>query len=242
MNSVFSALVAALKTFFQPRMLALVLWPMLLATVIWVGVAVYFWGSWINQLTVMVQATPAQQWMEQGFFAVASHYLMTILLVLLLFPAIYVTALLITAVVAMPVMVSHVARRNYPELEMKNGGSVGGSVWNALVAILVYCAGWVLSIPLWLFSPLAFILPIALMAYLNQRLFRYDALSEHASPEEYEQMMERAMPRLYLLGAIAGLLQLVPVIGFFSPVYVGLAFIHLCLAELTALRQSGMGA
>ncbi len=242
MNSVATSLAEALKTFFQPRMLALVLWPMLLAAVIWTGVAVYFWGSWINQLSAMVQATPMQQWMEQGFFAVASHYLMTILLVLLLFPAIYVTALLITAVVAMPVMVSHVARKNYPELEMKKGGSVGGSVWNALVAIFVYCAGWVLSIPLWLFSPLAFILPIALMAYLNQRLFRYDALADHASPEEYEQVMERAMPRLYLLGVVAGLLQLVPLIGFFSPVYVGLAFIHLCLAELKALRQSGMSA
>ncbi len=242
MNSVASSLVLALKTFLQPRMLALVLWPMLVAALIWVVVAVYFWGSWINQLTVMVQATPMQQWMEQGFFAVASHYLMTVLLVLLLFPAIYVTALLITAIVAMPVMVRHVARRNYPELEMRRGGSVGGSVWNALVAIFVYCAAWVLSLPLWFISPFAFVLPVALMAYLNQRLFRYDALADHASPEEYEQVMERAMPRLYLLGAIAGLLQLVPVIGFFSPVYVGLAFIHLCLAELKALRLSEMHA
>ncbi len=242
MNSVISALVEAFKTFFQPRMLSLVLWPMLAATALWVGFAVYFWGSWINQLTAMVQSTPMQQWVEQGSFAIAAHYLISILLVLLLFPAIYVTALLITAIVAMPVMVAHVARRDYPELELKKGGSVAGSIVNALVAIVVYCTGWVLSLPLWLFSPFALILPIVLMAYLNQRLFRYDALSEHASQEEYRQVIERSSFRLYLLGAMAGLLQLVPLISFFSPVYVGLAFIHLCLAELKALRQSGAGA
>ena len=242
MNSVISALAESLKTFFHPRMLSLVLWPMLLAALLWAGVAMYFWGSWINQLTLMVQATPMQQWVEQGFFAIAAHYLIGFILVLLLFPAIYVTALLITATVAMPVMVSHVARRDYPELEMKKGGSIGGSVVNALVAIVVYCAGWVLSLPLWLFSPFALILPILLMAYLNQRLFRYDALGEHASPKEYRQVIERSSFRLYLLGAITGLLQLVPLIGFILPVYVGLAFTHFCLAELKALRQSGINA
>ena len=242
MNSIASALAGALKTFFQPRMLSLVLWPMLLAALLWAGAAMYFWGSWIDQLTLMMQATPMQQWMEQGFLAIAAHYLIGIILVLLLFPAIYVTALLITATVAMPVMVSHVARRDYPELELKKGGSVAGSVVNALVAIAVYCTGWVLSLPLWLLSPFALILPILLMAYLNQRLFRYDALSEHASPKEYRQVIERSSSRLYLLGAITGLLQLVPLIGFILPVYVGLAFTHLCLAELKALRQSGINA
>ena len=242
MNSVISALAEALKTFFHPRILSLVLWPMLLAAALWAGAAIYFWGSWISQLTAMVQATPMQQWMEQGFFAIASHYLIGIILVLLLFPAIYVTALLITAIVAMPVMVAHVACRDYPELELKKGGSVAGSVMNALVAIVVYCTGWVLSLPLWLFSPFALILPILLMAYLNQRLFRYDALSEHASPKEYRQVIEHSSFRLYLLGAITGLLQMVPLIGFILPVYVGLAFTHFCLAELKALRQSGINA
>jgi len=95
----------------------------------------------------------------------------------------------------------------------------------------------VLSLPLWLFSPFALVLPIILMAYLNQRLFRYDALADHASAEEYEQVIERATPKLYLLGALVGLLQFVPLLNLFAPIYVGLAFIHLCLAELRQLRE-----
>jgi uncharacterized protein involved in cysteine biosynthesis len=237
MNSVFSALVEALKTLFHPKMLSLVLWPMLVAVVLWVGAAMFYWGSWVEGMTGMVQATPLEQWMEQGVFAVVSHYLATVILVLLLFPAIYVTALVLTAVFAMPMMVSHVARTCYPELELKQGGSNAGSVANAALAIVVYCAGWVLSLPLWLFSPLALVLPVILMAYLNQRLFRYDALAEHASREEYGQIVERATVKLYLLGAVVGLLQFVPLLNLFSPIYVGLAFIHLCLAELKQLRR-----
>ncbi|ADE11471.1 EI24 domain-containing protein [Sideroxydans lithotrophicus] len=238
MNSVLSALIRALQTLFHPKMLSLVLWPMLVAVALWVGAAMLFWGSWVNDLTGMVQATPLEQWIAHGFLAVVSHYLIVIILMLLLLPAIYVTALLITAVFAMPMMVDHVAEKYYPELERKRGGSNAGSIANAAVAIVVYCAGWVLSLPLWLFSPLALLLPLVLMAYLNQRLFRYDALAEHASREEYARVIERGTVKLYLLGLAAGLLQFVPLLNLFSPVYVALAFIHLCLDELKQLRQT----
>jgi hypothetical protein len=237
MHIVTSALLAALKSLFHPKMLALMLWPMLAAMALWVSAALFFWGDWVAGLTGMVQETPLEQWMAQGFFAVASHYVISVILVLLLLPAIYVTALVITAVFAMPAMVGHVAAKHYPELERRQGGSTAGSVANAALAIAVYCAGWVLSLPLWLFSPLALVLPIVLMAYLNQRLFRYDALAEHASREEYDLILERATPRLYLLGALVGLLQFVPLLNLFAPVYVALAFIHLCLAELRQLRR-----
>ncbi len=240
MNSIVSALVEALKTFFHPKMLALVLWPMLAAVTLWVGAAVFFWGSWVEGLTSMLRATPLEQWMAQGVFAVVSHYLVTIIILLLLFPAIYVTALLITAVFEMPMMVSYVARTCYPTLERKNGGTAIGSGANAAVAIAVYCVGWVLSLPLWLLSPFGLVLPIILMAYLNQRLFRYDALAEHASREEYEQILERSSGKLYLLGAVIGTLQLVPLLNLFLPSYIGLAFIHLCMAELKQLRQSAI--
>lgn len=239
MQNVLTALVAAFRTFFHPKMLVLMVWPMLLAIGVWAVAALLWWGSWIEVLTGMVQDTPLEQWIARGALAVVSHYLISIILALLLLPAIYVTALAITAVFAMPAMVGHVAQKYYPELARRQGGSTAGSIANAALAIGVYGAGWVASLPLWLFSPLAWALPIILMAYLNQRLFRYDALAEHASRGEYAQVIKRATPRLYLLGAIAGVLQWVPLLNLFLPVYVGLAFIHLCLAELQQLRHSG---
>lgn len=238
MKNVASALIAAFRSIFYPKMLALIVWPMLLAVALWMGVAWYFWSSWVASLTGVVQATPLEQWVAQGFLAIVSHYLISIVLIALLLPVIYVTALVITAIFAMPLMTEHVASRSYPELERKKGGSAAGSIVNTLLAITLYCIGWVLSLPLWLMMPLAVVLPLILMAYLNQRLFRYDALADHASREEYEQIIERATGKLYLLGVVVGLLHFVPVLNLFLPVYAGLAFIHLCLAELKLLRES----
>lgn len=237
MQSVISALVAALKSLLHPRMLALVLWPMLAALALWLVAAVMFWGSWSGSLAALLQATPLQHWIAQGFLAALSRYLIDAVLVLMLLMAIYVTALAITAVFAMPMMVDHVAGRYYPGLERRQGGSAAGSIVNAAIAIAAYCAGWVLSLPLWLFSPFALVLPVLLTAWLNQRLFRYDALAEHASRAEYRQLVGRCRVKLYLLGVAVGVLQFVPLLGLLLPVYAGLAFIHLCLAELEQLRQ-----
>lgn len=237
MQSIAAALLAALKTLFAPRMLALMIWPMLGAMLFWFGLAFFFWGSWHATMADWLASTPAEQWVANGFLAVASGYLISLVLIMLLVPAIYVTSLVITAVFAMPSMVNEVARKHYPELERRQGGTTAGSVANSLIAIVVYCLAWLLTLPLWLISPLAIALPIILAAYLNQRLFRYDALAEHASAEEFDTVIERSSGKLYLMGAIVGLLQFIPVLNLFSPVYIGLAFIHLCLDDLQQLRE-----
>lgn len=240
MNNIVNALTAAFRSLLHPRMLSLLLWPMLVAIVIWVGAALFFWDSWVASLNGIIQSTPMEQWVSHGFLAVVSHYVVVIVLVMLLLPAIYVTALVITAVFAMPLMVNHIAQKYFPDLERKHGGSTAGSIANTTVAVVIYCVCWIVSLPLWLFSPLAIVLPVILMAYLNQRLFRYDALAEHASREEYEQIVEQSTVKLYLLGGVTGLLQFVPLLNLFLPVYVGLAFIHFCLAELKLLRQQAL--
>lgn len=237
MKFVLAALAQALGSLFHPKMLVLMWWPMLAALVFWVSVAFFFWESWAAGLSGLMQEKALEEWMAQGTLAMLAPYLISVILVLLLLPVIYLTALLLTAVFAMPTMVGHVARRHYPQLERKRGGSNAGSITNALTAGAVYGMGWILSLPLWLFPPFALGVPVILMAYLNQRLFRYDALAEHASREEFVLIIERARLRLYLLGAVAGLLQFVPLLNLFSPVYVALAFIHLCLAELKQIRQ-----
>ncbi len=190
------------------------------------------------RLTSLLQKTSLEKWIDHGVPATVSHYLIVFVLAVLLLSLIYLTALVITAFFSMPVMVNHIAQKYYPGLERKKGGNVADSVVNAVVATAVFCAGSVLSLPFWLFPPLAIALPVILMAYLNQRMFRYDALAEHASKQEIEKVIERSGRRLYLLGVIAGLLQFVPVVNLFAPVYVGLAFIHLCLAELKQVRAA----
>lgn len=236
MQDVVGALIKALASLFRPKMLSLVLWPMALAILLWGAAALLFWHDWAAALSHAVSQSSTQEYLTDVGGVWLGHFLVTALLILLMVPLVYVTALLITAIFAMPLMVAWVAQNDYPNLEKRRGGSTSGSVWNGVLAVSVFCLAWLLTLPLWLFPMVAWLLPVLLSAYLNQRLFRYDALADHASAEEYRQILERAGGRLFLLGAVLALVQYVPVLNFFAPIYIGLAFIHLCLGELSKVR------
>jgi CysZ protein len=161
--------------------------------------------------------------------------LATVLVVAVLLPLILITAIVVTELVAMPVIVSVVARE-YPGLARRSGGSMVGSVANAVRAIVVFILLWIGTLPLWLTGFGAVVLPALNSAYLNQRLFRYDALAEHASREEYDELIRRAKGRLYLLGLVLSTLYYVPFVNLVVPVFSGLAFTHFCLGELARNR------
>ena len=99
---------------------------------------------------------------------------------------------------------------------------------------------WLLSLPLWLTGIGAVVLPAFISALFNQRVFRYDALAEHASAAEYRTVVQEAGGRLYALGLVLAALYFVPILNLLVPVLSGLAFTHLCLAELARLRQDGV--
>ncbi len=236
MQDVLDALTRAFRSLLHPKMLVLTLWPMLLALVFWGLVAWLFWDRWTADLNGLVVSVGAEDKLTQWGFHWLTAWLITALLISLLLPVIYVTALAFAAIFAMPAMLNFVAARDYPELERKHGGTFIGSVWNTVAAVGIFLVLWVVTLPLWLFPMGVVIVPILLAAYLNQRLFRYDALAEHASAEEYALVRERAHGRLFTLGGILGFAHYVPLLNFFTPIYIGLAFIHLCLTELKRLR------
>ena len=80
------------------------------------------------------------------------------------------------------------------------------------------------------------VLPVVLFGYFNQRVFRYDALAEHATPAEIAELIRRNRSELFLLGVALALIGHIPLVGFLMPVYGGLAFIHYGLARLGEVR------
>jgi CysZ protein len=237
MENLYKALANALLSLFHPKILGLTLLPVLLAFVFWVGLSWWFWQDWVVGVGNLLAQTPLDEYLLRHEIHWLAASVTTVLLILLLFPVVLVTAFLVTSVLAMPLMVKYVGESNYPRLEQKRGGTVLGSLWNASVATVIFILLWLATLPLWLFGLPAVILPVLLSAYLSQRLFRYDALAEHASSEEFKQILERSSIRLYVLGAILSLTQFVPLLNLFSPVYIGLAYIHFCLGELQQLRS-----
>lgn len=238
MNEISKALIKAFASLLHPRMLLLMLWPVLIALVLWLGLAFAFWSQAAAWLQLQFNQSAAIGWAIAVWpLTLIATHLAWILLVLLFIPLVLITAVLIIGVFAMPVMVALVAERAYPELARRQGGTFAGSLWNGVMTLAWLVLLLLLSLPLWLFPLFWPVLPIVLLAYLNQRVFRYDALYEHATGWEMETLFRRDRRQLFLLGVVVALFGLIPLLGFLAPVYGGLAFIHYCLARLTQLRE-----
>ena len=237
MNPVARSLVFAFVNLLHPRMLWLMIWPMLIALAIW-GAALVFTGAQL----VATLAGWMQQWMQSGTFFVrwdlgdAIVIAAKILIALTFIPLVWLTALMILSVFGMPAMVAHVAERHFPKLTLRQGGGLAGSAWNGVFALAGLIGLGLVSIPFWLVPPLWPLIPVVIMGWLNQRVLRYDALAEHATADEMRQLFASRRGTLYLMGAALALLAYVPLVGFVAPVLFGLAFIHLLLGELQALR------
>jgi hypothetical protein len=239
MNPVARSLLFALANLLHPRMLWLMVWPMLVSLAIWGTVLVVTGARLVAAISGWMQ-----QWLRSGTlvlswdFGDALTVVAKILVFLAFVPLAWMTALLILSLFGMPAMVAHVAERRYPALARRQGGHVAGSVWNGVVAVAGLAALCVVTLPAWLVPPLWPLIPVAIMGWVNQRVLRYDALAEHASVEEMLQVFAANRGRLYALGAVLALLAYVPLVGFVAPVLFGLAFIHFLLGELQALREA----
>lgn len=233
------ALSAALRSQLTARMLGLALIPLLASLLVWIGIFAGFGSEVLDVMARSVGGLVGPVAGETARTTVEAFIagLGAIGALLLFFPLVSATALLVTSVIAMPIALPVIAARNYPQLERRRFGSNLGSVGNALVATVLYGTLFVITLPLWLIPLAALVLPLLIGAGLNARLFRYDALAEHADAAEYKAIRRQCRGDLFLLGLVGALLQIVPVLNLISPVYTGLSFIHYGLAELQRRRS-----
>ena len=237
MKQITASLAYAFLNLLHPRMLWLMLWPMLVSLFLW-GIAAFM--LWMR--TALWFAEQLKQWAASGVFFVrfeAGDWMLVVahvVMFLLFVPLVYLTTLLILSVFAMQQMVEHVAMRRFPQLARRHGGGVAGSVWNGVVAL---CGAFLLALvtlPLWLIPPLWPVIAVAILGWVNQKVLRYDAAAEHASADEMRALFSANRGALYALGTVLALLAYVPPLGFLAPVLAGLAFIHFLLADLARRR------
>jgi hypothetical protein len=237
MNSIPRSLGYALANVLHPRMLWLMVWPLVLALGFWGTLAIVFWAQIALAVAEWLQAGLAYApLIGQWDLTDATLLLAKLLVLLMLVPLVQLTAVMILSIFGLPAMVEYVAARSFPALERRRGGSLAGSVWNGIVALAGMLGLGVASIPLWIFPPLWPLIPLAILGWVNQRVLRYDALAEHADAGELRRLVAEQRGSLYLLGVILALLAYVPLLGFFAPVLLGLGFVHYLLGALQAQR------
>jgi hypothetical protein len=257
---------------FGKAMLSQLHYRMLLLTVLPFIVSVAIWG-----VLLWLGLQPMIDWLhayftDSGGFRVAgdvlgwlglgaiSTVLVPLIAMWVLLPLMILTALVFVGVMAMSIIVRHVGSRHYPELEMKKGGSVLGSLWIATCSFVIFAVLWLVTLPLALFPPLTFVVQPALWGWLTYRVMAYDALSEHASAEEMKTVLRQHRWPLLVIGAITGAMGAAPTLLWlggalsviFFPVlaagaiwlyvlvfvFTGLWFEHYCLDALRQYRAA----
>ncbi len=236
MTEVGLALMCTVKTLGRRRVWVLLLWPAAVALLVWVGLALFL----LEWLVTSLVEVPPMTWLA-GWGALWLAKLGAVLGGwLLVLAAAFVTAMLVAAIFVMPMLIEHLAASDYPELARLGKDSVSGAVWNSVSAVLLFAGGWLLTLPLWLIPGFALLLPILWMAWLTRRTFAYDALTVHATDDEWRVLRRQHSLPLLLLGVTLALLTHVPVLGLLTPSLAALAYVHYCLEALRGLRQGAV--
>jgi Etoposide-induced protein 2.4 (EI24) len=256
------ALLRSLLGVLHPKMLLFTLLPFLFAGVLWGFLGIAFWDEWTALFRTLLTESEfgsLVRWMVSLTGVDLSLVLPPLLGMLILVPLVVGTALLLIAVLGMPLILKHVAKRHYPDLELRKGGSWLASAGNGLLVTVVLVVGWLLCLPLWLIPMVGPIVPLVLLGWATAKVFSYDALAEHADAQESVAIRQTHRWPLFGLGVMLAMFGSVPTllwlggalvvlmlpvmallsVWLYGAVFVlsGLAFAHFCLAELARLRR-----
>lgn len=228
---VFAAVAQALRDLTRREILLHVLWPPLVAVAAGVTLGVVFWSDAHAALLALLPAIPwsGLQWL--GDVAVGFLLLAT------LAALIYCVTLILVGALSLPLMMSRVAARDYPDLSRHGENAFWGGVANTLVAGAIFAVGWLVTLPLLLIPGVVLVQPLAWAAWLNQRAFRFDALAEHATAHERARLAERERGSFAAAGVVTAVAAAIPVVNLVAPGFAALVFVHLGLGALRRLRR-----
>ena len=236
MTEVLQAFHKAFQDLLRPRVFAMVLLPVLAATALWAFLGWFFWARYTGWLNGLLFATSAGKWIA-GWSPGTTEFLIAALALALIAPCVLITAMVITEFFTMPGLVNFVAQRYYPTLQRRHGGTIWAGVVNSVVAITLFVMLWLVTLPLWFTGIGAVLVPLLNSAYLNQRIFRHDALSDHASRDELRVLNSTNRRKLFVLGLLPAGFLYVPLVNLLVPALTGLAFTHYQLHALARIRS-----
>lgn len=214
MKDVLTAYGRALRSQVRGRMLLLSVAPTVLSLVLWSVVLYFSWDPAFNyvqdQFFEHELYRYSSSWLASLGLAAVKNIIVPLAMILALVPLMILTALIFIGVAAMPAIVRHVGGQHYPQLEMKKGGTLAGSVGMALGGFCIFAVIWLLALPLYAFPPAALALQVLLWGWLTARVMAYDALADYASPEELKQLRRDNRWGLVAIGIVSGAAGAIP--------------------------------
>ncbi|MFB9244818.1 EI24 domain-containing protein [Massilia antarctica] len=198
----------------NPKMLLLTVIPFVLSVVLWAALLAFGFQPLLDYVQTLFQN---HDWFKTssgmlGSFGMGALKTMIVPLIamLLLLPLMILTSIVFMGVAAMPPITRHVAARHFSTLEEKHGGSFMASIAINVSSAVLFLAVWILTLPLYVFPPLAVLVQVVLWGWLTARVMVYDALEDYASADEMKELRRRHRPQLAFIGAVSGFIGALP--------------------------------
>ncbi|NHZ79527.1 hypothetical protein F2P44_09580 [Massilia sp. CCM 8695] len=198
----------------NPKMLLLTVIPFVLSVVLWAALLAFGFQPLLDYVQGLFQSN---DWFKTssgmlGSFGMGTLKTMIVPLIamLLLLPLMILTAIVFMGVAAMPPITRHVAARHFSTLEQKHGGSFMAGIAINVGSAVLFLAVWILTLPLYVFPPLAVLVQVVLWGWLTARVLVYDALEDYASADELKELRRRHRPQLALIGVVSGFIGALP--------------------------------
>jgi hypothetical protein len=194
----------------HPRVIVLSLLPLGLMVLMAALFGYFYWDATVAWTRDALDAWPLLAsfwaWIGRLFSGDVTAVVAPMVVVIAATPLIVVVALLVVSGLMAPALTRLVAERRFPSLEQKKGASFLGSVFRSLGLTVLALLALVVSMPLWLIPPLVLILPPLIWGWLTYRVMSFDALSEHANPEERATLLRAHRLPLLGIGVLCGYL------------------------------------
>jgi CysZ protein len=231
MITLLPAITMALRDIIRPGMLWHVLWPPLASVFFWVIAGALLWPYGMQLMDTLLPTLPwsGWEWISQW----AGGFLLIVLLLML----IYLTTIMLVAMVALPLMVNKIALQDYPDLSRHGEQVFWRSLRNTLVAGGIFLVGGLCALPLLIIPGVILVLPFLGTMWLNQRTFRFDVLAEHATEAELRQIVHTHRSAFYAAGGTGAAVAYIPIVQLVAPVLTALIFVHVALVALRQMRQ-----
>ncbi len=239
-----SAFFRACLSLLHPRMLALLVLPLLVSLLVMALVAIFIWepmSAWVSvrMLDPATTVGRAYQWAAGWGLGGIKQVLLAFIVILFFVPLAFILGLGLIAVLAMPVVLRHLGRGTYRDVMPAGSFSVAASLFNSLVGLLIFLPVYLLSVPLWLLPLVGLLIPWLCWSWLTARIMRFDSLVEHASPAERQHLIERHRGAYFILGMMLSALNFLPLMVLVTPLLSALAYGHFSMTALRDLRASG---
>ena len=237
MKLLFPVLLKAFKDILKPKILSVIILPFLGSFLVW-GLITWMMWDWILSLGFRLYKVGLMQRLVEilaPYFTLSQDPLVAVtagaFIAVVILPAAFVTALMITSVVLVPILVNELRKTDFPTI-IKKSNSMFAGTGVSISYSMKYFFSWIGSLPFWVMIPGgAIVIPYLLLSWFNSRLFTWEIMTEIANPEEIKIFVNENSKPLFLLGLMTSILYYIPVLNLVAPVIVSAAFARFCLTR-----------